>query len=146
MTPHETLTDDEFDRCLLKANTNWRNRLYKESRRLHYDYESDILHLKFGRPGLTILHWLDTDEGGFEWVVEYDTLHIVGVEIMPFRQRYAPRYPELQAAYDALCQDCGAGDWFIDLPSQSETGKPTAATVFADTLLECARDPVLAPD
>lgn len=146
MTPHETLTDDEFDRCLLKANTNWRTRLCRESRRLHYDYESDILHLKFGRPGLTILHWLDTDEEGFEWVVEYDTLHIVGVEIMPFRKRYAPRYLKLQAAYEALCRDCGEGDWFIDLPPQSETESPTTATEFADALLECARDPVPAPD
>ena len=46
------------------------------------------------------MHWLDTDDDGFEWIVEYDSLLIVGVEIMPFRKYYAPRYPKLQAAYD----------------------------------------------
>lgn len=144
MISHETLTDEEFDRCLLKANTDWRKRLYKESRILHYDYESDILHLKFGSPGLTILHWLDTDEAGFEWVVEYDSLHIVGVEIMPFRKRYAPRYPNLQAAYDEMCREWGAGDWHINLSPQSETETPNTAAAFADALIECARDPVAA--
>ncbi len=146
MSPHETFTDEEFDRCLLKANTDWRKRLCKESRRIHYDYESDILHLKFGTSGFTILHWLDTDEDGFEWVVEYDSLHIVGVEVMPFRKRYAPRYPDLQAAYDAMCRDWGEGDWFINLLPQAKTKGASSAAAFADTLLECARDPVPVPD
>ena len=127
MISHETLTDEEFDRCLLKANTDWRKRLYKESRRIHYDYESDILHLKFSRPGVTILHWLDGDDEEFEWVVEDDNLHIVGVEIFYFRKRYAPRYPKLQAAYDAMCRDWGSGDWDINLPPQAAAGGRSSA-------------------
>ena len=146
MISHETLTDEEFDRCLLKANTDWRKRLYKESRRIHYDYESDILHLKFSRPGVTILHWLDGDDEEFEWVVEDDSLHIVGVEIFYFRKRYAPRYPGLQAAYDAMCRDWGAGDWDINLPPQAAAGGRSSPAAFADALLECARDPVPVPD
>ena len=146
MIDTQNLTDEEFDRHLFKANADWKDRIRQEPGRILYDYESDILQLKFGKPGFTILHCLDGDPDGFEWVVEDDSLEIVGVEIFYFRQDYAPRYPKLQAAYDALCQDCGIGDWSIDLPPQSETGNPTAATAFADALLKCARDPVLAPD
>ena len=146
MIESQFLTDEEFDQCLLDANKDWKIRISREPRRIHYDYESDILQLKFGKPGFAILHCLDGDPDGFEWVVEDESLHIVGVEIFYFRKDYAPRYPELQAAYEALCRDCGEGDWFIDLPPQSETESPTTATEFADALLECARDPVPAPD
>ncbi len=142
MIDTQTLTDEEFDQYLLKANADWKNRLFKEARRIHYDYESDIIQLKFGNPGFIILHCLDNDPDGFEWVIEDESLHIVGVEIFYFRQDYAPCYPKLQAAYDALCRESGIGDWFIDLPSQSQTGKATAATEFADALVECARNPV----
>ena len=135
------LTDEEFDQYLLKANADWKKRLCKEPRRIHYDYESDILQLKFGNPGFIILHCLDNDPDGFEWVVEDDSLHIVGVEIFYFRQDYAPRYPKLQAAYDAMCRDWDEGDWHIHLPSSSE-GCESSAAAFADALLECARDPV----
>lgn len=146
MIESQFLTDEEFDRCFLDVNADWRIRLRQEPSRLLYDYESDILQLKFGSPSFIILHHLDNEPDGFEWVVEDDSLHIVGVEIFYFRKKYAPRYPKLQAAYDALCRESGTGDWFIDLPPQSETNTPTAATAFADTLLECARDPVLTPD
>ena len=142
MKETEMLTDEEFDNCLLRANKDWRLRLSKEPRYIHYDYESNILHLRFGRPGFTILHWLDTDDDGFEWIVEYDSLYIVGVEIMPFRQSYAPRYPKLQAAYDAMCHDWGEGDWKIHLMPQAKTKDASSASAFADALLECARDPV----
>ena len=145
MIDTQALTDEEFDQYLLKANADWKDRLCRESRRIHYDYESDIIQLKFGNPGFIILHCLDNDPDGFEWVVEDDSLYIVGVEIFYFRRKYAPRYPKLQAAYEALCRDCGEGDWFIDLPSQSQADKATAATRFADILLECARDPVTVP-
>ena len=142
MSDTQTFTDEEFDHHLLKANTDWKDRIRQEPRRLHYDFESDILQLKFGVPGFIILHCLNNDPDGFEWVVEDDSLRIVGVEIFYFRKDYAPRYPGLQAAYEALCRDRGTGDWFIDLPPQSENGNPTTASDFADALLECARDPV----
>ena len=146
MRVNETLTDEEFDNCLLKANTDWRNRLRKEPRRIHYDYESDILQLKFGDPGFIILHRLDTDDEEFEWVVEDESLYIVGVEIFYFRQDYAPRYSKLQATYDALCRDWGTGDWHIHLSPQNEIEEASSAAAFADALLECARDPVPAAD
>ncbi len=146
MIDTQNLSDEEFDEHLLKANAYWKDRIRQEPGRILYDYESDILQLKFGKPGLTILHCLDNDPDGFEWVVEDDTLRIVGVEIFYFRQDYAPRYLRLQAAYEALCRDRGEGDWFIDLPPQPENGKPTTASAFADALLDCAPDPVPVPD
>ena len=146
MNVKDPLTDIEFDNCLLKANTDWRKRLRKESRCVHYDYESDILQLKFGTPGLIILHRLDSDDEEFEWVLEDESLRIVGVEIFYFREDYAPRYPKLLAAYGALCQERGTSDWHINLPPQADTKEPIAATAFADTLLDCARDPVPVPD
>ena len=145
MIDTQTLTDEEFDQYLLKANADWKNRLCRESRRIHYDYESDILQLKFGNPGFIVLHCLDNDPDGFEWVVEDDSLHIVGVEIFYFRQDYAPRYPKLQAAYDAVCRDWGAGDWHIHLLPQAKTQGAGSAAAFADALIECARDPAAAP-
>ena len=146
MIDTQTLTDEEFDQYFLKANAGWKNRILQEQRRIHYDYKSDILQLKFGNPGFIILHCLDSDPDGFEWVVEDDSLHIVGVEIFYFRKDYAPRYPGLQAAYDAMCRDWGAGDWKIDLPPQVASEEASSAAVFADALLECARDPVTVPD
>lgn len=146
MIDTQNLTDEEFDRHLIKANADWKDRIRQEPGRILYDYESDILQLKFGKPGFAILHCLDGDPDGFEWVVEDDSLHIVGVEIFYFRQDYARRYPKLQAAYETLCRDWGAGDWKINIPSQAETTTPSAASAFADILLECARDPVLEPD
>lgn len=145
MSSSEIATEDALNQCFIGVNQDWRARLIQEPQRIHYDYESDILQLKFGVPGFIILHWLDTDDDGFHWVVEEENLQIVGVEIFYFRHYYAPRYPKLQAAYEALCRDCGEGDWFIDLPSQSQADKPTAATRFADILLECARDPATVP-
>ena len=146
MIDTQTLTDEEFDQYLLKANADWKTRFSRESRRIHYDYESDIIQLKFGNPGFIILHCLDNDPDGFEWVVEDDSLHIVGVEIFYFRWRYVPRYPKLQAAYDAMCRDWGEGDWFIHLLPQARTKGASSAAAFADALLECARDPVAAAD
>lgn len=145
MIDTQTLTDKEFDQYLLKVNADWKNRLCQESRRIHYDYESDILQLKFGSPGFIILHCLDSDPEGFEWVVEDDTLHIVGVEIFYFRKDYAPRCPKLQAAYDAMCRDWGEGDWHIHLLPQSRTKGVSSAAALADALLECARDPAPVP-
>ena len=142
MIDTQTLTDEEFDQYLLKVNADWRNRLSKESRRIHYDYESDIIQLKFGNPGFDILHCLDNDPDGFEWVVEDDSLHIVGVEIFYFRQDYAPRYPKLQTAYEAMCRDWGEGDWHIHLLPQGKTKGASSAAAFADALLESSRDPV----
>lgn len=138
----DTLTDAEFDRCFFEANIDWRNRLCHESRRIHYDYDSDIIQLRFGRPGFSILNEPYDDDGDFSWVVEYECLNVVGVEIFNFRHNYAPRYPKLQAAYDAMCRDWGEGDWHIHILPQAETKAATAASTFADTLLECARDPV----
>ena len=146
MRVDETLADEKFDNCLLKANTDWRNRLRKETVCIHYDYESDILQLKFGSPGLIILHQMDGDDEEFEWVVEDESLHIVGLEIFYFRQDYAPRYPKLQVVYDAMCRDWGAGDWHINLLPQCEAKEGSLATAFADELLECARDPVPVPN
>ena len=146
MIETQTLTDEEFDRYFLKANADWKNRILEDPRRIHYDYESDIIQLKFGKPGFIILHCLANDPDGFEWVVEDDSLHIVGVEIMYFRQNYAPRYPELQTAYASMCREWGAGDWHIHLPSQNAIKEVTTATAFADALLECARDPVPVPN
>ena len=142
MIDTQTLTDGEFDQYLLKANADWKNRLCKETRRIHYDYESDIIQLKFGNPGFIILHCLDNDPNGFEWVVEDDSLHIVGVEIFYFRRKYAPCYPKLQAAYNAMCRDWGEGDWHIRLLPRCKTKGGSSAAALADALMECARDPV----
>jgi hypothetical protein len=142
MNLNEVAAEEELNESFIKANPDWKTRLQKETRYIHYDYESNIIHLKFGSPGFTIMHWLHTDDDEFQWIVEDETLHIVGVEIMPFRQYYAPRYPKLQAAYDALCRDWGAGDWMINLLPKSETRGDSSAAAFADVLLECARDPV----
>ncbi len=146
MNKSNALADEEFAECFFKANTDWRDRLGNESRCIHYDYDSDILQLKFGTPVFIILHKMDADDEEFEWVVEDDSLQIVGVEIFDFRQDYAPRYPSLQAAYEFLCTDQGVGDWHILLPSHKQAKDTSSATVFADTLLECARDPVPVPD
>ena len=144
MTSQEIMTDQEFDAGFIKANQDWRKRLRNQPKRLFYDYESNIIYLRFGNPDFVVMTNMDHDDAEFEWGYEHETLEIVAVHIMPFRQHYAPRYPKLQVAYDALCHECGTGDWFIDLPPQSDTGSPTAATAFADTLLECAHDPVAA--
>lgn len=142
MNVNEIATEEELNQCFINANPYWRTQLRKEPRRIHYDYESDILQLKFGSPGFIILHWLDTDDDEFHWVVEDENLHIVGVEIFHFRKRFAPRYPELQAAYDAMRRDWGAGDWKINLLPRFKTKGVSSADAFADALLECARDPV----
>ena len=145
MNANEIVSEEEFDQCFIKANLNWRTRLLKEPRRIHYDYESDIIQLKFGSPGFIILHWLDADDDGFHWVVEDDGLLIVGVEIFYFRRKYAPRYPDLQAAYDAMCRGWGAGDWHIHFPPRNETKDASSSvSAFADILLECAHDPAAA--
>lgn len=144
MNVNEIASEEESNQCFIKANPDWRNRLRKEPRRIHYDYESDILQLKFRSPGFIILHWLDSDDDEFHWVVEDESLCIVGVEIFYFRQDYAPRYPKLRAAYDAMCRDWGTGDWHIHLLPQSWTQGGSSAAAFADALLECARDPVAA--
>ena len=140
----DTLTGVEFDHCFFEANIDWRNRLCHETRRIHYDYDSDIIQLKFGKPGFCILNEPYDDDGDFSWVVEYECLNIVGVEIFNFRHYYAPRYPKLQAAYEAMCRDWGEGDWKINLLPQSKTKGVSSAAAFADVLVECARDPVLA--
>ena len=137
--------EKEHIASFIKANPGWRERLLHEPRRLFYDYESNIIYLRFGNPGVVIMTYMDDDDDEFEWGYEEESLQIVAIHIMPFRQYYAPRYPNLQAAYDAMCRDWGEGDWFIDLPPQSQIDKPTAATRFADILLECARDPVPVP-
>jgi len=145
MNVNEIASEEELNQCFIKVNPDWRNRLRKEPRRIHYDYESDILQLKFGSPGFIILHWLDSDDDEFHWVVEDESLYIVGVEIFYFRQDYAPRYPKLQAAYDAMCRDWGACDWFINLLPQAKTKGASSAAALADVLLESARDPVSVP-
>ena len=86
----DTLTGAEFDQCFFEANFDWRNRLCHETRRIHYDYDSDIIQLKFGKPGFSILNEPYDDDGDFSWVVEYECLNIVGVEIFNFRHYYAP--------------------------------------------------------
>ena len=142
MNEKQVAAEKEHIASFIKANPDWRKRVSHETRRIHYDYESDILYVKFGSPSFVIMTYMDHDDDEFEWGYEDGTSQIAAIHIMPFRKRYAPRYPKLQAAYDAMCRDWGAGDWFIDLPPQSETGKPNAATSFADALVECARDPV----
>ena len=136
--------EKEHIASFIKVNHDWRKRLRQEPRRLFYDYESNIIYLKFGNPDFVVMTYLDQDDREFEWGYEDESLEIVAVHIMPFRKYYAPRYPKLQAAYEALCRERGEGDWFIDLPPQSQPDQPTAATLFADILLECARDPVAA--
>ena len=145
MNANQVAIEKEHVTSFIKANANWRKQVSHEARHIHYDYESDILFLRFGNPYFVVMTYLDHDDREFEWGYEDETLEIVAIHIMPFRHYYAPRYPRLQAAYDAMCRDWGAGDWFIDLPPQSQADKPTAATRFADLLLVCARDPVPVP-
>ena len=139
MNVNDIQTEEEFIACFVKANPDWRDRLHKETRRIHYDYDSDILYLKFGNPGFVFMTYMDHDDTEFEWGVEDGSLHIVAFHIMPFRKGFAPRYPKLQVAYDALFRESGVGDWFIDLPPQSQANGKRAAAVFADLLLESAR-------
>ena len=134
--------EKEHTASFIKANPDWRKRVSHESRYIHYDYESDILLLRFGNPSLVVMTYMDHDDDEFEWGYEDSNLQIVAIQIMPFRKGYAPRYPKLQAAYNAVCRDWGAGDWFIDLLPQAKAQGASSAAAFADTLLESARDPV----
>ena len=143
---NDIATHEEFVLHFMKANPDWRDRLRREARYLHYDYESDIFFLRFGNPGFVFMTYMDHDDAEFEWGVEDDTLYIVAIHLMPFRKGYVARYPRVQAAFEAMCRDWGAGDWMINLPPQAQTKTPTAATLLADTLLDCARDPVPVPD
>ena len=142
MNVNEIESEEELIRRICKANLNWRGRVSNESRYLHYDYESDILFLRFGAPGFGFLIWFDDDEQEFNWKIEDESFHIVALEIMPFRKGLMPRHPKLQVAYGRAVKEFGACDWFIDLPSQSKNGEASAVTALADILLECARDPV----
>jgi hypothetical protein len=146
MNAQETMTDEEFDASFIKANPDWRKRLNNEPKCLFYDYESNIIYLRFGNPDFVVMTYMDHDDAEFEWGYEYETLQIVAIHIMPFRRFYAPRYPKLQAAYEALCRDCGEGDWKIEIPPQADSVEATTAAALADALLECARDPVPVPD
>ncbi len=134
--------EKEYVAKFIKANPGWRERLRHESRRLFYDYESNIIYLKFGNPSVVIMTYMDDDDDEFEWGFEEESLQIAAIHIMPFRQYYAPRYPKLQAAYDAMCRDWGEGDWFIHLLPQAKTKGASSAAALADALMECARDPV----
>ena len=145
MNANQIAAEKEHVASFIKANPNWRKRVSREARYIHYDYESDILFLRFGKPTFMVMTYMDHDDDEFEWGFEDDTLQIVAIHVMPFRKRYAPRYPRLEAAYDAMCHDWGAGDWKINLPSQAETATPSTAAAFADILLESARDPVPVP-
>ena len=129
----------------IKANPGWRERLRHEPRRLFYDYESNIIYLRFGNPSVVIMTYMDYDDDEFEWGFEEESLQIAAIHIMPFRRYYLSRYPKLQAAYDAMCRDWGACDWFINLLPQAKTKGASSAAAFADALLECARDPVSLP-
>ena len=130
----------------IRVNGGWRERLRHEPRCLFYDYESNIIYLRFGNPSVVIMTYMDNDDDEFEWGFEEESLQIAAIHIMPFRKYYAPRYPKLQAAYDAMCRDWGAGDWKIRLLPQAKTTGGSSAAAFADALLECARDPVHAAD
>lgn len=144
MNINDIASHEDFVHHFCKANPGWRGRLCKENRRIHYDYESDILYVRFGNPGFVFMTYMDHDDDEFEWGVEDGSLHIVAIHVMPFRKRYAPRYPKLQTAYEAMCRDWGEGDWFISLLPQAKTKGASSAAAFADALLECARDPVAA--
>lgn len=130
----------------IKANPGWRERLRHEPRRLFYDYESNIIYLRFGNPSVVIMTYMDDDDDEFEWGFEEESLQIAAIHIMPFRRYYASRYPKLQAAYDAMCRDWGEGDWKIRLLPQAKTKGASSAAALADALMECARDPVPVPD
>lgn len=145
MNVNQVENDEEHITSFINANHGWRERLRFEPRLLFYDYESNILYLRFGNPSVVIMTYTDEDDDEFEWGYEEETLRIAAIHIMPFRQYYAPRYPRLQAAYEAMCRDWGAGDWKIDLPPQAASKETNSATAFADALLECARDPVVVP-
>ena len=144
MNADQIAAEKEHVASFIKANPNWRKRVSHETRRIHYDYESDILFLRFGKPHFVIMTYMDDDDDEFEWGFEEESLQIAAIHVMPFRKYYAPRYPKLQAAYNAVCRDWGEGDWFINLLPQAETKGASSAAAFADALLECARDPVAA--
>ncbi len=129
----------------INANLDWKSRLRLESRYVHYDYASDILFMRFGKPSFVIMTYMDHDDDEFEWGYDEGNLHIVAIHLMPFRNAYVPRYPKLRDAYASMCRDWGEGDWNINIPSHAETATPTTASTFADTLLECARDPIPVP-
>ena len=145
MNAKQAKIEEELNTCFIKANPDWRDRLRDETRHLHYDYESDILYLKFGSPGSVYMTWLDSDDEELEWVVDEETLHIVGIHIMSYRQFYAPRYPKLRTLYGAMCRDWGEGDWCIHLLPQDRTKRASSAAAFADALMECARGPIPNP-
>ncbi len=138
-------THPEFVHHFCQANPDWKDRLRNETRRIHYDYDSDILSLKFGNPGFVFMTYMDSDDSEFEWGVEDGSLHIAAIHIMPFRKEFAPRHPKLQAAYNALCRESGEGDWDIHLPPQSVADGRSPAASFADALVESAKDPVPGP-
>lgn len=144
MNANQIAAEEEHIRSFIKANPDWRKRVSHETRRIHYDYESDILFLRFGKPHFVVMTYMNHDDDEFEWGFEYSNLEIAAIQVMPFRKCYVPRYPKLQAAYDAMCRDWGACDWFINLLPQAETKGASSAAALADVLLECARDPVVA--
>ena len=146
MNENQIESEKEHIASFIRANPDWRERLRNETRYVHYDYESDILFLRFGNPNFVVMTYMDHDDDEFEWGFEDDTLQIVAIHVMPFRKRFAPRYPNLQAAYDAVCRDWGASDWKIRLLPQAKTKGASSAAALADALMECARDPVPAPD
>ena len=142
MNENQIESEKEHIASFIRANPDWRERLHNETRYVHYDYESDILFLRFGNPNFVVMTYMDHDDDEFEWGFEDDTLQIVAIHVMPFRKRFAPRYPKLQAAYDGMRRDWGAGDWKINLLPRCKTKGVSSADAFADALLECARDPV----
>ena len=141
MNAKQIAAEKEHIRSFIEANSDWRKQVSQEARYIHYDYESDILFLRFGKPIFVIMTYMDHDDDEFEWGFEDETLQIVAVQIMPLRKRYATRYPTLQAAYNAMCRDWGECDWHINLLPQAKTKGASSAAVFADALLDCARDP-----
>ena len=142
MNANQVETEKEHIASFIKANPDWRKRVSHETRYIHYDYESDILFLRFGNPNFVVMTYMDHDDDEFEWGFEDDTLQIVAIHVMPFRKRFALRYPKLEAAYDAMRRDWGAGDWKINLLPRCKTKGVSSADAFADALMECARDPV----
>lgn len=142
MNANQGEAEKEHIRSFIKANPDWRKRVSHEARYIHCDYESDILFLRFGNPNFVVMTYMDHDDDEFEWGFEDDTLQIVAIHLMPFLKRFAPRYPKLQAAYDAMRRYWGAGDWKINLLPRCKTKGVSSADAFADELPECARDPV----
>ena len=105
MNANQIAAENEHVARFIKANPNWRKRVSYEARYIHYDYESDILFVRFGNPSFVIMTYMDHDDDEFQWGFEESNLQIVAIEVMPFRKRYASRYPKLQAAYDAMRRD-----------------------------------------